>query len=71
VLLDATADGPMTCGVVRPAIILPSDARQWSMEDLRRASFDVRVRPLHLSAREKEDLRAFLGALSGKIRDGR
>ena len=37
VLLDETLVGPMTCGVVRPAIVLPRDARQWDMEDLRRA----------------------------------
>jgi bla regulator protein blaR1 len=37
VLLDAAADGPMTCGVVQPAIVLPREARQWAMEDLRRA----------------------------------
>ena len=37
VLLDDAADGPMTCGIVRPAVILPRDARQWAMEDLRRA----------------------------------
>ena len=37
VQLDDAADGPMTCGVVRPLIILPRDARQWPMENLRRA----------------------------------
>ena len=37
ILLDDGIDGPMTCGVVRPVIILPSNARQWPMEDLRRA----------------------------------
>jgi uncharacterized protein (TIGR03435 family) len=29
--------GPMTCGVVRPAVVLPRDAREWTREDLRRA----------------------------------
>lgn len=37
VLLDDAADGPITCGVVRPAIIFPPDVRQWPMGDLRRA----------------------------------
>jgi beta-lactamase regulating signal transducer with metallopeptidase domain len=29
--------GPLTCGVMRPAILLPDDARAWCGEDLRRA----------------------------------
>lgn len=37
VLLDGAANGPMTCGVVWPVIILPRDAQQWPVEDLRRA----------------------------------
>jgi uncharacterized protein (TIGR03435 family) len=36
-LLDEAVVGPMTCGVVRPAIILPRDARIWNPEDLQRA----------------------------------
>lgn len=36
-LLHETVAGPMTCGVVRPAIILPLDARAWNQEDLQRA----------------------------------
>jgi uncharacterized protein (TIGR03435 family) len=37
VLLDEMLAGPMTCGVWRPAVILPIDARTWSTEDLHRA----------------------------------
>lgn len=37
VLLHESVQGPMTCGVFRPAIVLPIDARAWSDEDLRRA----------------------------------
>ena len=29
--------GPMTCGVMRPAIVLPRDARDWDQEEFRRA----------------------------------
>ena len=29
--------GPMTCGVARPAIVLPTDAPNWNSEDLNRA----------------------------------
>jgi uncharacterized protein (TIGR03435 family) len=29
--------GPITCGVVRPAIVLPREAREWDREALRRA----------------------------------
>lgn len=29
--------GPMTCGVLRPAIVFPSDAQTWADADLRRA----------------------------------
>jgi uncharacterized protein (TIGR03435 family) len=36
-LVDDCIRGPMTCGVVRPAIVLPVDARAWDPEDLRRA----------------------------------
>jgi uncharacterized protein (TIGR03435 family) len=37
VLLHESVQGPMTCGVLRPAIVLPIDARSWAEEDLRRA----------------------------------
>jgi uncharacterized protein (TIGR03435 family) len=37
VLLHDALPGPMTCGVLDPAIVLPTDAQQWSDEDLRRA----------------------------------
>ncbi len=29
--------GPMTCGLVHPAIVLPQDAESWNEEDLNRA----------------------------------
>lgn len=35
VLLHESVRGPMTCGVVRPAIVLPMDARAWADNDLR------------------------------------
>jgi len=37
ILLDETAAGPITCGVFRPAIVLPGEAREWDAEELRRA----------------------------------
>jgi bla regulator protein blaR1 len=37
VLLSEEISSPLTYGVWRPAIILPSDAREWSEVDLRRA----------------------------------
>jgi uncharacterized protein (TIGR03435 family) len=37
VLLDERVAGPMTCGIVRPAIVLPTDARFWNAENLWRA----------------------------------
>lgn len=37
VLLHEALPGPMTCGVVRPAIVLPRDAENWNPEDLNRA----------------------------------
>lgn len=37
VLLDETLSGPMTCGLVHPAILLPEDAQSWEAEDLQRA----------------------------------
>lgn len=37
VLLHEALPGPMTCGVARPAILLPQDAETWNPEDLSRA----------------------------------
>jgi len=37
VLLDESLSGPMTCGVVHPAILLPPEAQTWNEEDLNRA----------------------------------
>ncbi len=37
VLLHEALPGPMTCGVVYPAIVLPADAEKWAAEDLNRA----------------------------------
>lgn len=37
VLLHEAAPGPMTCGVLRPAIVLPTDAPAWAGDDLTRA----------------------------------
>lgn len=37
VLRHEALPGPMTCGVLRPAIVLPIDAPAWPAEDLRRA----------------------------------
>jgi len=37
VLLHQALPGPMTCGVVHPAIVLPPDAQTWEREDLKRA----------------------------------
>jgi uncharacterized protein (TIGR03435 family) len=37
VLLHVAVPGPMTCGVLHPAIVLPPDARTWEAEDLKRA----------------------------------
>ena len=37
VLLHETLTGPLTCGVLRPAIILPADAEGWKIQDLERA----------------------------------
>lgn len=36
-LLHERVPGPMTCGIVRPAIVLPPDAQHWDAQDLRRA----------------------------------
>lgn len=37
VLLQEAVPGPMTCGVVHPAIFLPRDAENWNRGDLKRA----------------------------------
>lgn len=37
VLLHESLAAPVTCGVVRPAILLPLDAQAWDAEDLNRA----------------------------------
>jgi uncharacterized protein (TIGR03435 family) len=37
VLLHASLSTPMTCGVLRPVIILPEDVRSWDPDDLERA----------------------------------
>jgi len=37
VLLHEAVPGPMTCGVMHPAIVLPQDAEGWESEDLNRA----------------------------------
>jgi uncharacterized protein (TIGR03435 family) len=37
VLLHESVAGPMTCGVARPLIVLPADARQWPDADVQRA----------------------------------
>jgi beta-lactamase regulating signal transducer with metallopeptidase domain len=37
VLLHNTVLAPVTCGLLRPAILLPVDAREWSELDVRRA----------------------------------
>jgi uncharacterized protein (TIGR03435 family) len=37
VMVDEAIVGPMTCGVVRPAIVFPLDARTWCDADVRRA----------------------------------
>ena len=37
VLLHEGVPGPMTCGIVHPAIVLPRDAETWNEEDLNRA----------------------------------
>jgi uncharacterized protein (TIGR03435 family) len=36
-LLHESMAGPMTCGILRPAIVLPMDVQTWAAEDLRRA----------------------------------
>ena len=36
-LLQEDLPGPVTCGVLHPAVILPSEAQEWDAEDLTRA----------------------------------
>src|SRR6202034_2283977 len=36
-LLNESVAGPMTCGVLRPLIVLPPDAQSWDEQDLERA----------------------------------
>jgi TonB family protein len=36
-LLHEALPGPMTCGVLHPAIVMPQDAKTWNAEDLNRA----------------------------------
>ncbi len=37
VLIHESIRGPMTCGVMRPAVLLPTDARSWPTDELKRA----------------------------------
>ena len=37
VLLHENIKAPLTCGIWHPAIVLPSEAREWAEDDLRRA----------------------------------
>src|SRR5262245_12326277 len=37
VLLQEATAGPMTCGIIHPVILLPTDARNWEEPDLTRA----------------------------------
>jgi len=37
VLLHEALEGPMTCGVLHPVIVMPQDAENWNEEDLNRA----------------------------------
>ena len=37
VLLHGSVSGPMTCGILRPTILLPPDVCEWSDDELRRA----------------------------------
>jgi bla regulator protein BlaR1 len=37
VLLHESVAGPMTCGIFRPAIVLPTEVRSWAPDELRRA----------------------------------
>jgi len=37
VLRQDAVPGPMTCGVLRPVIVLPTDAQNWEHDDLQRA----------------------------------
>lgn len=65
-LLDETVSGPMTCGIVRPTIVLPPDARLWNSLDLRRAiaaKSPVRI----TSDSQREMLRALLAERFGLV----
>ena len=35
ILLHEDVGAPLTCGVLHPAIVMPSDAQEWSESDLR------------------------------------
>ena len=37
VLIDEAVPGPIACGILRPAIVLPAEARDWRPDDLERA----------------------------------
>jgi len=37
VVRHASVAGPMTCGILHPAIVLPADAESWTVEDVHRA----------------------------------
>jgi uncharacterized protein (TIGR03435 family) len=57
VLVHEGVEAPMTCGIWRPAILLPRDASEWSEDDLQRALLHEleHVRradwPMHIAAR--------------------
>jgi beta-lactamase regulating signal transducer with metallopeptidase domain len=38
VLLHEQVPGPMTCGFVHPAVLLPTNSQNWPLEELRRAA---------------------------------
>lgn len=37
VLLHESVPGPVTCGILRPAIVLPADVKHWTHDDIKRA----------------------------------
>ena len=57
VLLDEGVNSPITCGLIRPAIILPAEAPRWSDEEIQRAMIHewAHIRradwPVHLATR--------------------